>query len=110
MSVISIAILGNTAPAQLVKRIRPITGASISEILDALRSGAPIFEREIFGNDTEEVFGLIRSLLEQLEQANVPLLVKEDEFVISPQILRNIMESSEETDAHLRELDDLGHQ
>ena len=106
---ISIAVIAAPHHPDVVRSVRSITGAPIAEISRAVKSGAPVFERELFDGRSGETFALLRRLLDEFDRIQVSLLVKEDGNVISTQILRNIMAASEESAAHLRDLDDLGH-
>lgn len=76
---------------------------------DRLSAGKPVFDQELFFNRTEDVFAIARALLSALECAGHQPLVSEAGRPITPQILRNIFQASEEEAEELRRLDDLGH-
>jgi len=109
MSVISITVLGGSKSGAVVKAVRSLTKASIAEVTWALETEAPVFEREIFDNEIEETFALVRGLLDQSKELNLSLAIEEDGVAISPQILRNIMSSSDEIGLEVRRLDEFGH-
>lgn len=109
MPVISITVLGGSKSGTLVKAVRSLTKASIAEVTWALETEAPVLEREIFDNETEETFALVRGLLDQAEKLNLSVAIEEDGVAISPQILRNILTSSDEIGLEVRRLDEFRH-
>lgn len=68
-----------------------------------------MFDQELFFNRTEDVFAKARALLSALESAGHQPFVSEAGRPITPQILRNVFQASEEEAEELRRLDDLGH-
>ena len=103
----------STAPcdpsASLVGEVRRITNLGVLDVRDRLSTGKPVFDQEIFSNRTEDVFAKARALLSTLERDGHQPLVSEAGRSITPQILRNIFQASEEGAEELRQLDDLGH-
>jgi hypothetical protein len=103
----------STAPcdpsASLVSDVRRITKLGVLDVRDRLSAGEPVFDQELFGNRTEDVFAKARALLSALEYGGHQPLVSEAGRPITPQILRNIFQASEEEAEELRRLDDLGH-
>jgi len=103
----------STAPcdpsASLVSEIRRVTKLGVLDVRERLSSGSPVFDQELFSNRTEDVFAKARALLSALEGGGHRPLVAEDGRPITPAILRNILQTSEEGAEALRRLDDLGH-
>ncbi|WP_093433745.1 hypothetical protein [Variovorax sp. 770b2] len=103
----------STAPcdpsASLVSEVRRITNLGVLDVRDRLSAGKPVFDQELFFNRTEDVFAKARALLSALECGGHQPLVSEAGRPITPQILRNIFQASEEDAEELRRLDDLGH-
>lgn len=103
----------STAPcdpsASLVSDVRRITKLGVLDVRDRLSAGEPLFDQDLFGNRTEDVFAKARALLSALEYGGHQPLVSEAGRPITPQILRNIFQASEEEAEELRRLDDLGH-
>jgi hypothetical protein len=109
MSRVTISTAPCGASASLVNAVRRITNLRVLEVRDRLSSGEPVFDQELFGNRTEDVFAKARALLSALEQYGHQPLVTEAGRPITPQTLRNIFQTSEEQAQELRRLDDLGH-
>ena len=93
----------------LVKEIRAITGKPVAEVANALSSGGALFEGELFSRPRQERFAQVRNLVQVLCQAGIEPSVSENGRLISSRTLLNIIAASEESAAHLRELDDEGH-
>jgi hypothetical protein len=110
MSRITIAASRDVADANLVRALRSITGESVSAIAEALKSGGVLFDVDLFARPAVEQFSMVRRVLEALQSANVQPLVHEDGRLISAEILRNIMQSSEQEEAEFERLSDLGHE
>jgi len=103
----------STAPcdpsASLVSEIRRITKLGVLDVRDRLSTGKPVFDQALFSDRTEDVFAKARAVLAALERGGHRLLVSEAGRPITPEILRNILQASEEGAEELRRLDDLGH-
>jgi len=109
MSHVTISIAPCDPSVSLVGEVRRITNLGILEVRDRLSTGKPVFDQELFFNRTEDVFAKARALLSALERGGHQPLVSEAGRPITPQILRNIFQASEEEAEELRRLDDLGH-
>ena len=109
MSVISITISAPIASPELVGCIRKATGAPMAQIAASIKSGSPIFEREIFDNYTEESVAVIRQLLISFSQLQINPIVHEDGQLISVSVLANILNLSEDILAQVLALDERGH-
>lgn len=96
MSVIKIETNQPEAPAALVMRVRTALGCSLADARSVLAGAAPLFESEIFDNRFDELKVQLRELLAALESAAVPMAVSEDGSEITPEILRNILDSADE--------------
>lgn len=103
----------STAPcdpsASLVSEIRRITKLGVLDVRDRLSTGKPVFDQALFSDRTEDVFAKARAVLSALERGGHRPLVSEAGRPITPEILRNILQASEEGAEELRRLDDLGH-
>ena len=110
MILISIAAVGATPSADVVNAIRSVTGAPIASILKAIRNDAVIYERDFLARPRESTFSEMRQLIQNLEELSLSLRVRENGREIWAEILKNMMRSTEESDQHLRDLDELGHQ
>ncbi|MDV2079854.1 hypothetical protein [Marinobacter xestospongiae] len=109
MSVISITVLGGSKSAAVVKAVRSLSKASIAEVTWALETEAPVFEHEIFDNEIEGTFALVRKFLDKSEELSLSLVIEEDGAAISPRILRDIMLSFDEIRIGVRELGEFRH-
>ena len=109
MSVITIEISDGSVPASLISTIHKCMNMSNKEVIERIKTKRPIYDREIFDNNSEQHFELMRYLLAEIEKVGVPITIKEDGFVITPEILENILVSSEAISDEIKELDELGH-
>jgi len=109
MILMSIAILGAKPTAELVSAVRTITGASISEIATAISEERPVYVKEFHSRPVEQTFQEMREILGALEALGVRLRVRQNAREIPPQILRNLISSSEESREQMCQLDDFGH-
>ena len=109
MSRVTISTAPCDASISLVSAVRHITKLGILEVRHRLSAGEPLFEEELFGNRSEDVIAKARALLSALEQSGHQPLVTEGGSSITPKILRNIFQSSEEDAEELRRLDGFGH-
>lgn len=103
----------STAPcdpsAALVSEIRRVTKLGVLDVRDRLSTGKPVFDQELFADRTEDVFAKARAVLSALEGGGHRPLVSEAGRLITPEILRNILQASEKGAEELRRLGDLGH-
>lgn len=109
MSRVTISTAPCDASASLVSSVRRITKLGILDVRDRLSAGKPLFDQELFGNRTEDVFAKARALLSALEQGGHQPVVVEGERPITPEVLRNIFQASEDAAQELRRLDEMGH-
>lgn len=109
MSRVTISTAPCVASASLVSAVRRITNLGVLEVRDRLSAGEPVFDQELFGNRTEDVFAKARALLSALKSFGLQPLVNEAGQPITARTLRNIFQASEDEAEELRRLDDLGH-
>lgn len=109
MSFITIEISDVSVPASLISVIHKCMNMSNLEVIERIKTSRPIYDREIFDNNSEQEFELIRNLLREFADTGVPITIKEDGHAITPEILENIMVSSEAISEDLRELNELRH-
>lgn len=92
--------------AKLLMRLKNISGKTPGEIKQAIRSGTPLFQVVIFGNDHAEVVNQMRGILDVLEEENLEYelfeLEEEEAFVsreaeemngITREVFENISEN-----------------
>jgi hypothetical protein len=96
VSVITIEVDCRAHIPSVVRVARPITGLSMGAIRQAVEMGAPIFERELFLNNFAEVADSLRMLINGLGKIDVPFVIRENGHEISPAVLNNILEGSEQ--------------
>jgi hypothetical protein len=94
--IIEVVIDEHHAPLEAMVVVRSITGASFAEIRKAVESKMPIMRRQLYMNDFVQVAKDLRSLVDGLERLDVPLLILEDEKVISSELLRNLLDHSKD--------------
>ena len=95
MSVVSIYVDGNTPLAAAARILRPITGASISDIQKALNSQEPVYRRELFLNEFCEVANDLRKIVSALKAQGIVFSITEFDDPITEDTLFNILEESE---------------
>jgi hypothetical protein len=85
---------------EAIRLMRGITGLGVGEILTRMKEKRPILEYPLSYNDHEEVAGRLRHLLSSLPRLGVSFrlfeLHEDAAFALSPQGLRNILETHEE--------------
>ncbi len=109
MSVITIEISDDSVPASLVSTIHKCMNMGNKEVIERIKSGSPIFDREILDSNSEQHFEIIRILLAEIKKTGAHIRIKEDGFVITKETLENILASSEAISDDIRELDELGN-
>ncbi len=82
--------------AELIMRVKNVLGCSVAEAKSGLAGQMPLFEGEIFDNLFDELKSKIRELLSILKSASVYVVVTEDNQEITPEVLRNILNSAEQ--------------
>lgn len=106
---VTICAIVDPVPASLVGRLRTLVEGPIGWIAVALAEGQPLFDADLLARPREETFARLRSLLHVLETAGASIEVAENGRAISAEVLRNIMEASEESAACAARLDEIGH-
>lgn len=109
MSIICISVQISMPSAAVLGDLRRITGLGLLDLCTRLQQGQPLFEQDIFAGQPEAVFAQIRALLDALQRHACEPDITESGDAVSAQILRNLLQSSEEQAEETRRLDDLGH-
>ncbi|WP_431113129.1 hypothetical protein [Variovorax paradoxus] len=109
MSRVTISAAPCDPSASLVSEVRGITKLGVLDVRGRLAAGEPLFDEELFCSRTEDIFAKARALLSALESCGHRPVVSEAGWSITPAMLRNIFQASEEGAEEVRRLDDLGH-
>ena len=108
--------------ASLIAEIRSMAPVTISEILSAVKSQRPVFEKTLLDRHDEEFTGKLVHLLRRLERSNIPHVayrIPDQEtfdpsmsskyFRLSSVFVSNKIKGEAEQDREDAKLDRLGH-
>lgn len=94
-----------------IRKLRELTGKSISEIRESLVKKTPFFEADVNGMEGEENEQLILEILrfsnKQSDKIRIFQLITDDPFEISQEMFENQVERREEIAKEFEELDEL---
>ena len=110
-----------TKPTRLVETIscvRDITGFSIAEIKQNILQARPVFHGVVFRNDHEDMAAVLLRFLDEIPKSGADVAISEHEpeeevsalvasREISPETLRNVLESYRSGFQRLKEYDDM---
>ena len=95
MSMIRIWVDERANIPQVVRVVRPATGAGIADIRTAIEAGRPIYQAELFLNDFADVADRLRDIVRGLQAIDARFTIREFDDEIEPEVLFNILEGSE---------------
>src|SRR5512134_1804960 len=115
MSRIAMVVEEGPDLSRLAAVLRRLTGFALSEIVNRIKTRAPVIECELFGNDHDDIARILRELLQQLpsvgaeirlfelpERHSFTSIEEEARQEISAQTLSNILASHDEEIARQR--------